>query len=228
MSFVIVNPASPAPLLRALREEGLHPLGLEGRGVSPPISGHPDSFFCRLGRQILWALDGELRPGYPGECSMNALVMGGRLYGRIPSLSPRLLAAAEREGLDLVPVRQGYAACAVLALGETAAITADEGMGKALKENGVHVLIVSGEGIALPGYDNGFWGGAATVLDRTVWFFGDAAAHPDWPRIRGFLGQLGIPFRCIDGFPLSDLGGLIRIDELPEQSGAAFSLTPLL
>ena len=113
---------------------------------------------------------------YPRDVPLNALPLGGVLYGRLDSVSDVIKSAYGRH----VNVKQGYARCSVLALGERAAVTADRGLAYALLSEGVDVLLLPPGGILLraavpaganetPGggtvRSDGFIGGSGVLLD---------------------------------------------------------------
>lgn len=158
---------------------------------------------------------------YPTDTAFNALVMGQRLLCRPESLAPSVMTAASDAGMTIIPVRQGYAKCAVLAIpSRMAAITADPGMADGMEACGIRVLRITPGHIALDGCDYGFIGGASFVHDPeiccsmmadvrpTVYFFGNISAHPDSASIAEFLSRLGCRTVSFDG-PLTDFGGAV-------------------
>ena len=155
---------------------------------------------------------------YPDDVRFNALALGGKLFGRLESLSPDVLRLAEISGLTPVNTRQGYARCAVLPLESAGkAVTADKGMAKILTENGINVLLTQPGGIALDGCDYGFIGGASVVDEeaRTVFFFGKCPAE-----VREFVMRAG--YIVVDNDePLTDLGGGIVLPDFPARYDCA-------
>lgn len=141
---------------------------------------------------------------YPDDVRFNALAIGGKLFGRLESLSADVLRLAETSGLTPVNTRQGYARCAVLPLESAGkAVTADKGMAKILTENGINVLLIPPGGIALDGCDYGFIGGASVIDEeaQTVFFFGKCPAE-----VKEFVTGAG--YFVVDADePLTDLGG---------------------
>ncbi len=157
---------------------------------------------------------------YPTDTTFNALRVGQYLIARAASLSPTVRRLAEEGGLTLVNVSQGYARCSTLALSSAhAAITADEGMAKAMESCGIQVLRITPGHIILDGCEYGFIGGASFVYEpqdycslsrfsRYVFFFGDLCSHPDGDAIAEFITRLG--YRVISlGGALTDFGGAV-------------------
>lgn len=228
MSHIIISAEAPREISEYIKTLGHKICSLTGRGVLPPVCCHADMFICRLAEgAIVSAREGELTPGYPQETAFNALVMGRKLFCRTGSASPRLLATAEALGMEIISVKQGYAACSVCKVNDRAAITADSGMAAALEGEGIDALRIRPGHILLPGYDTGFIGGASTLLDGRLIFFGNAAAHPDWPQIERFLATHGAEYKLFGGIPLTDLGGAVKTDNLSQFIGdnSAFTIT---
>lgn len=151
---------------------------------------------------------------YPSDTRFNALSFCGRVYGRIASLSPDVLALAALMGFTPVNVKQGYAKCTVLPLEAAGrAITADKGLAATLRADGADVLLVAPSGIQLGKRADGFIGGASVVDEeaRRVWLFGQAGSVPDGSLIHDFIRESGYTLTEGDG-KLTDLGGGVILD----------------
>ena len=154
----------------------------------------------------------DFQKEYPKDAVMNALLIGKRLFCRKKSVSAAVTDLAERLGLRIVGVNQGYPACVTLPLGESAAITADDGMAAALSSEGIRVYKISNSAaISLPPYEYGFIGGAAGAVGDKIYFIGSLDAHPDSELIRQAVRKEGftpVELPTDDG-RLLDLGRLI-------------------
>lgn len=193
-----------------------------------PVSGHPDllafplpdgslllpadhyresiGFWDRTGITIRLT-DHPFGDRYPADVGLNQLVMAGRLYGRLDTAAKEILAAYP----ESTPVKQGYARCSVMKLGEDAAVTADRALASALSAHGVDVLLIRAGHIRLDGYDYGFIGGASFPLpDGSVGLFGELSAHPDRRAIEAFAERHGVRLRVLP-LELSDFGGGILL-----------------
>ena len=106
----------------------------------------------------------------------------------------------------VVNVKQGYARCSTL-ICRNFAVSADKGILKALASLGYDTLEISAGNIELPGYENGFIGGASFSDGGDVYFFGSLSYHPDGKRIKEFVSSHGAMIHELDGGPLVDLGG---------------------
>ena len=146
---------------------------------------------------------------YPGDCGLNALRIGNKIYARMKSLAETVKKTAIKENAELKDVKQGYPACSVLKLTDKAAITSDRGMAKTLSEDGVEVLLIQEGYISLPPHQYGFIGGASFVYSNTVYFFGDLKSHPDNDKILSFVEGLGLRAVSLGEGALLDLGGAL-------------------
>jgi hypothetical protein len=117
-------------------------------------------------------------------------------------------------GLEFIHTNQGYPACTVLKLTEKIAVTADDGMAKALSDKGITVYkIENSDKIKLPPYPYGFIGGCAGVFEDKVYFAGDLHFHPSCDIIKAAAAAAGL--ECVslaDGENLLDVGRLVFYD----------------
>ncbi len=156
---------------------------------------------------------------YPQDTIYNALVIGKKLFARAKSVSHDVLSYAKERGLKIVEVNQGYPACTVLKLTDSAAITADKGMAKALQAEGIEVTLINGDGILLPPYDCGFIGGAATSYDGCVYFLGNPRWHPSYKDIMNAIKRSGLHTVFLSPLRLRDKGGIIFFDDNIDDNG---------
>ena len=153
----------------------------------------------------------EQRAEYPRDAVFNTLIMGKKMFCRRDSISKTVLELAEREGMTIIGVKQGYPACTVLALSDDAAITADCGMARALAENGIRVTLIENGDIELLPHEYGFIGGAAGVFEGNVYFLGSLDSHRDSERIKAACRDAGVAPVSLSDEKLRDLGRLIFI-----------------
>jgi hypothetical protein len=151
--------------------------------------------------------DALMGAAYPADVPFNVFCAAGRLFGRLKSASPDVLAAARERGYGPVDVKQGYAACSTLVLSESALVTADRGIADAAERLGAEVLRISPGDILLDGCDYGFIGGASAVADGRAFFFGSLGTHRDGARIARFCESHGIEPVSLSAEPLVDIGG---------------------
>ena len=202
-------------------------------GMDPRVASHPDMLMMAIGRDVVvpafYASRADVRPildtlrdqcgirvmttekipgdSYPHDVVCNALMYGGKLYGKLSALAPEILQLADADGIEAVDVAQGYAGCSALACRDIL-LTADSSIRSAISERGGNVLLLSPGGIDLPGYDTGFIGGAGGYADGHAVFFGDVRRHPDGDRITQALSARGIVCHCLGERELTDFGGI--------------------
>ena len=203
--------------------------------IAEPIADHPDSLICIFEGKLythagyaktaekelsyickecsleLCPVDCERGPVYPLDCAFNALSLSDRrmLIGRKKSLAEPL------KGLKTIDTNQGYAGCTALYADGTI-ITADPSIEKAARRENIPVYTISGKDISLPGYNEGFIGGAGGAFDKTVCLFGSPEYSQSAREVEAFCKEKEISLLCLEDGPLTDRGGVkfVKIKEL--------------
>ena len=230
--YAIIDARAPRGCLDGLRARGFKTILLPSDDrLAAPVSGHADMLlyvgdriFCR--REYLERAAGELeqvsklsglsveltdekgRDKYPQDVLFNAVRFGRYLFCRADAVSRSLREYADRTGLEIVNVRQGYAKCSVCAVNDGAAITADVGLAAALEAKGIEVLRVEPGHVTLPGYDSGFIGGATGVFGDSVYFCGSIEKHPNGKEIAAFCEKHGKRAVSLSDEKLYDVGSI--------------------
>ena len=238
MRIAIVDERISEAQERSLRIRGFHTITLpRHERLSPAVASHTDMLICKMGSELISVAEyceacpyiftdlsalargyrlsftaDSLRAEYPEDCKLNALIMNGRLFCRVESVSPYILEHAAKLGLKVVPVKQGYPACTVLKLSERVAVTADSGMARALSGEGIEVVKIEGGHISLPPHEFGFIGGCAGVFEDTVYFLGRLEAHPSYDLIKTAADSCGMKIVSLSDEPLRDLGGILFLE----------------
>lgn len=219
---IIPLPLAPSPVLpqpvASHTDLLVFPLGKDLLACESALSGSPE-VFARLsdaGFAVTATKDGGAR--YPADVGLCALALESQklIVCRAAATDPLLLTMAERAGLRVLNVRQGYAKCSCAALGDGAVITADRGIAAALTAAGCDVLVIRPGFVSLPGYDTGFIGGASGLWQqdgtRTLVFCGALDAHPDGGAIRDFCARHGTDVLCLGDGPLFDVGSMFFLN----------------
>jgi len=209
-----------------------HALELEGMpAVYRSIQYHPDIYFFKIKDDLLVhapcvrkSILDELRnrgvklrqgrrdPGtaYPESARYNAVRVGKRVFHNMDCTDPVIVEEAERAGLEIIHVPQGYAGCSVLQAGPRAIITADKSIAEAVRGEGIDVLLIGRGAVLLPGEKYGFLGGAGGRMpDGRVVILGDLHRHPDGEKMYGFFREHQIRPVEVEGAPLYDAGSLV-------------------
>ena len=123
-----------------------------------------------------------------------------------------MLAFAEASGISPTYVKQGYAKCSSMLLGD-AIVTADKGIYLTATLRGLDALLVCPGGIGIEKYDTGFIGGASCELCKgKTAVFGNILSHPDGEKMLAFARAHGEEIVSLGEGALFDYGGAVRID----------------
>lgn len=200
--------------------------------LAPPVASHPDMLLLPLGDRLfvhrdyyaeapslidriaaesgltLCAVDTQIFAEYPNDIALNSFVVGKYLIGRTDKTPAAILDYANTLGYEPIFVKQGYAKCSTVPLGDSAIITADPSIEKAARTLDIATLLISAGGVSLPGYDYGFLGGACGVCDKRVFFCGDPSSHPNGAAIVAFCEVHGFDVLALHGASLFDVGSI--------------------
>lgn len=150
---------------------------------------------------------------YPENILLNFLFLNNTLYGKLSTIDKNLLDYCKENSIRTININQGYARCSTLVINNNTVITSDLSIEKALKNDGVEVLLISSGNIVLDGYNYGFIGGAGgKIVENTVAFFGNIQNHPDYILIEEFCKKHNVTIKVIcKDMPLTDIGGIVEI-----------------
>jgi hypothetical protein len=182
---------------------------------SKPERSHADMQALRI-NNVMFSLDDCVKKAgekYPENILLNCLFLNNTLYGKLDSTDDSVIHYCRNNNIKLVNVNQGYTRCSTLAINNKAAITADKSIEKALKNNGVEVLLIEPGYIKLDGFDYGFIGGASFCDNNKVFFFGNIEMHPDHSKISEFIydHNSDLEVLCQD-MTITDIGGAVIAD----------------
>ena len=204
--------------------------------LSAALSSHPDMLMAKIKNRIISSVeyceavpylfsdirelsentemtfsDEYISEKYPFDAIFNTLTVGNFIFLKEDTASEAVKKYAKDLGLEIIPVKQGYPACTVLAFGNSA-ITADRGMQKALSSAGIKVTVIRDGDISLPPHSYGFIGGASGVYKNEVYFLGDITKHRDCDKILNAIRLENCVPVSLSDEPLRDLGRIIFIE----------------
>lgn len=227
-AFCVISQDVPEEMQKNLRQsfEDVIPLPPDDE-LAPPVSCHPDMIFAVLdGHMFLSARYYERNTAvidriaalggliicpeeivrnecYPNDVAFNVAVWRDTVICR-PDVTCRvLLDFSEKRGYRIVPVKQGYTGCSCLVT-DAAVMTFDRGIKKSLDGAGIPCVLLRDGGIALPGYDCGFIGGAGGFHDGVSYLYGNADTLPCADQ----LTSSGYRIVSLSGGPVTDYGGI--------------------
>lgn len=197
-----VSPSLPLPV-RHHPDMNCRHLGKDRFAVFRDACGTEE--LVRLGAELVFAdVPGDPKKGRDG--ALNGLPLGKYFIHCPRTVSPVL--QRELSGLVPVAVRQTYCACSVAPLDENTVICGDKGVSSALFALGMRVIPANHRAISLPGYSNGFIGGACGLIaPDVICFAGDPKDAVDL----SLLSSLGFRHVCLDGGRLTDCGGIVPL-----------------
>ncbi len=191
------------------------------------ISGHPDIFFCKtpgglvvapnLSEKYFSILDqnaikytkGSLPVGkkYPLSARYNSLVTEKYIIQNSEIADPVI--AELNPAYKIIPVKQGYVQCNLLALPNDTFITSDRGIEKSLKQHDLEVLFVDPSCVQLDGFEHGFFGGACGINKSKIFVCGSLSFFAEYQAVVKFIEKAGVQIvELNEGRPL-DIGTLV-------------------
>ena len=192
----------------------LHPVTQKDFVVAPNVFTYMEKILVPLGYNVI---SGEkvLSRNYPDNIAYNVARISNFALHHTKFTDPILKNLLEENEIPLIHIKQGYSKCAVCAIADQAAITADRGIAKAIEKLGVEVLLITPGYIALPDMEYGFIGGSTGFVNKNkLVFYGNLYKHPDSKRIIDFLSAFQIePIFLGDGI-LRDFGSIIPLIQM--------------
>ena len=232
----ILDIRTPPSVEQALIERGYVTLKLPPHPALPaPVASHPDMLvffahdmihcgkaYMEIARLPLILTSARARHSlrfvsdpasdYPNDVTFNIARVGSFLFGHASGACERL---RNHPDYRFIPVKQGYAKCSTIPVGDHALITEDPSIAAAANAVGIEVLQVAQNAVELPGYNTGFLGGAASYAPygkcKEILFSGNLSLHPNGKEIMQFCNQHGMEAVSLTEDPLLDLGTIFLI-----------------
>lgn len=193
------------------------------------IAGHPDIFFCKIGNQLIAApnlpyiykellsennfpfIIGNNNVGdkYPVSAIYNAVVSDKYLIHKLNITDPMILKYTEQ--LEKINIEQGYSRCSLVPLKDNHFITSDKGIFNKLSEKRFSIIYAAPDEIILPGFRNGFIGGAFGVYENKIFIIGSLNYLSEGRMVRDYLMKLEYDVIELYDGPLFDGGSIIVI-----------------
>ena len=191
LSIVVVseNKVVCAPETYAYYKEALSPYGFEVISGKKRVGSH-----------------------YPDDCAYNVCIVGKKCFLNKNVCDDLLLDILISEGFEIIEVKQGYTKCSISPIDENSFITGDYAIAREGEKRGMEVLLIENEGIMLPPYKNGFWGGSCGMGDKnTLIVNGDISTLPSGDKIREFLDSKNIKIQKSKEGEIIDIGSIIPL-----------------
>ncbi len=217
----------------------LNNLGIKTIPVLPdnrlpkPVNSHADMQILHIGKNHVLIQNEHLYAGdlnkdfilekiyetpgnmYPFDVKLNCKIINDKIICNKKTISKYVLEFAEKAGLNVINVNQGYSGCSVCAVNENAILTDDKSIFTAAGNFFNDALLVSKGSVRLKGYNYGFIGGCCGKIDKNkIAFNGAIESHSDYKLILDFLDRNKIECVELHNEPLSDIGGILPLMEL--------------
>ncbi len=227
---IICNKNIPKEAKKRLESFG-NVLYFETKGITySAISGLPDVFMCLIVNELVIApnslnefkdllnnsnikyTEGKKIVGnnYPKTAGCNAVVTDNYLIHNLKRTDPKILELCTDK--QAIHVNQAYTRCNLLPLKDDSFITSDKGIFDTLQTKKINVLFVNPQGIELPGFDYGFFGGACGVYKDTVFIVGSLNKYNDGEKVRAYLINMGYEIIELYDGSLFDCESLVVVD----------------
>ena len=155
--------------------------------------------------------DENLLFSYPHDVLFNCALIGNKLICNPKYISRHILDKAQKNGCEVISIKQGYAKCSVCTVGNNAIITADKGIHNAAIAHGIDSLLIETGHISLPPYEYGFIGGASGECRDEIYFCGDVKTHPSSRAILEFIDKHGKKAISLSDGELLDIGSILFV-----------------
>ena len=210
----VVKPASIEVLPPSMRRHA--DLGIvivsNNKAVCPPETC--DYYKEKLSPYGFEIIKGKRSVGsnYPGDCAYNVGIVGKKCFLSKSVCDEHLYDILISEGYNIIEIKQGYAKCSICPIDENTFITGDCGIAKKGAENGLEVLLIENDGIILPPFKNGFWGGCSGMENcDTLLVNGDVSLIPAGDKIQKFLDSKNIKIKKLKDGQVLDIGSIIPL-----------------
>lgn len=199
--------------------------------VYTTICGHTDIMVHKLDKNVIIAeptvadyfknkMPGiEVLPGktvlnekYPYDVAYNAARVGKNIICNKNFTDDTIIEFANKNHLNLINTKQGYAKCSICVVSNDAIITSDKNIQYVAKENNIDVLLVNDNEIKLTGFDHGFIGGATGLIKENVLAVnGNIKLHTNYKEIIEFCGKYNVEVISLNDDEIIDIGSILVV-----------------
>ncbi len=200
----------------------IHPVDSKNILVEKGMLEYYENLFKNLDLNLIPTND-KFTGKYPGYTGLNIGRVGSYFIHNPEYTDHEALLQFSKLGLKLIRVKQGYSKCSTLTLSDTAVITTDKGIERAILseemsesviDKKIDVLYINPEGIRLDGMNYGFIGGCGgMVSEKDLVLTGRFDHLEDAERIYRFLDNNRINVIYLSDNGINDIGGIIKLGE---------------
>lgn len=153
-----------------------------------------------------------LQRNYPKNIAYNVLRLGKLAFHNTKYTDPEIIRIYEKNGIELIHVKQGYTKCSVCILDDHSVITHDMGVARVLEKHGIEVLVIEPGDIDIIGLNYGFIGGSSGLISRNVIAFtGCIKQMKSYDKILEYITLKGIDIKILSNKKIMDIGSIMPI-----------------
>ena len=154
----------------------------------------------------------EIEVIYPYDIAYNAVRIGNNIICNNNFTDSKIIEFANKNGLNLLNTKQGYAKCSICVISNEAVITSDKNIQSVLNKNNVDVLMVDDNKIKLENFEHGFIGGATGLLnENTLAVNGNIERHTNYKEIIEFCNKYGVDVISLNNEEINDIGSIMVV-----------------
>ncbi len=191
----------------------IHPINHDTLVIAPNVY---DYYKDILSNRNLKLIKGEkkLDVKYPKDIAYNVGRMGGKIaIHNFKHTDEVLKFYLEKQGIELINVKQGYSKCSMAIIDDRSVITSDIPIYNKLIEKGYSALLINPGFISLKDVKYGFIGGATGNYSRnTLFLSGSIDDHPDKARILDFIKSKDVLVHNLSDKNIVDIGTIISLN----------------
>ncbi len=194
------------------------------------ISGHPDIFFCKVNSKLIVTKNlpenflkifeqnnfqihlskNNVSEKYPFSAILNAVTTEKYLIHNLNITDEEILKSSQT--LINIDVHQGYTRCNLLHLKDDKFITSDLGIHKTLVNKGLNAIYVDSKDVILPGFKNGFFGGACGVWQNKIFILGSLKYFKESIKVNEFAEESDFEIIELHNGKLFDGGTILFLE----------------
>lgn len=189
----------------------IHPVDLETFVVAPNVY---DYYRNVLKDKSIKVIKGgkTLSRNYPEDIAYNVARIGRYAVHNLQHTDQVLKYYLEEAGIEFIHVNQGYTKCSTAAVNDNMALTSDLPIHEKLKSYNIDCMYISPEVVRLKGYDHGFIGGCAGLINEKIFLLTGRIPDKDiLSTLKKFIRSAGYIYDEASNGQIIDLGSLIPI-----------------
>ncbi|NLY45095.1 MAG: hypothetical protein GX053_03790 [Tissierella sp.] len=190
----------------------IHPINHNTLVIAPNVF---DYYKDALKNTNIKLIKGEKKLGvkYPDDIAYNIGRMKNIAIHNFDYTDEILKFYLNKEGLELINVKQGYTKCSMAIIDEVSCITADKPIYEILSKKGYSILFIEPGHIALERQKYGFIGGATGSYSKNmILFSGTLDLHPDKESIFEFIKGKNKTVHFLSKKNIVDIGTIISLN----------------